>query len=93
MSATGERHRRWLTFNEVRTAGLPATYSGFGDHLAFVEGNIYAFPRKPERMELDEPYRVPGVYVISNTVGVEHGWEHLESCDCHLCRHGELEAA
>ena len=93
MSAEGQRRRHWLTFQEVQAVGLPATYSGFGDHLAFVEGAVYAFPRRPERVELHEPHRVPGVYMVNSTVGAEHGWEHLDSCECHLCLQGSTQVA
>lgn len=77
--------QRLLSFEEVVAASQPATFCAFGDHLLFVDGVIYAFPRSPRPRDLAHPGRVPGAYVVTNPVGIEFGWQHLDLCTCPLC--------
>jgi hypothetical protein len=73
-----KRGQRPLTIEEVREAGLPAIFSAFGDHLAYVDGTIYALPREPDPCELADLPGLLGVYEVSSVVGIEYGWYHLE---------------
>jgi hypothetical protein len=77
--------RRLLSLEEVIAARRPATFSAFGDHLLYLDGTVYALPRSPEPSDLAEPLRLPGAYVITHTVGIEFGWQHLDECPCPLC--------
>jgi hypothetical protein len=72
--------QRPLTIEEVREAGRPAILSTFGDHLAYVDGTIYALPREPDPCELADLPHLSGAYEVTHVVGIEYGWYHLESC-------------
>ena len=74
-----ERGQRLLTIEEVREAGLPALFSAFGDHLAYVDGTIYALPREPGSRDLANLSSLSGVYEVTSVAGIEYGWYHLES--------------
>lgn len=85
--------RRMLTLDEVRTTSSPAVFRAFGDHLLFQNGLVYSVARESD---LDQPDLVPSLpdaYVITNGVGIEYGWQHLEGCRCDLCRDTSQEAA
>ena len=77
--------RRLLSLEEVVAARQPATFSVFGDNLLYLDGAVYALPRSPEPSDLAEPLRLAGAYVVTQTVGIEFGWRHLNECPCHLC--------
>jgi hypothetical protein len=77
--------RRLLSIEEVVAARRPATLCAFGDHLLFLDGTVYALPHSPEPSDLAEPLHLPGAYVITHTVGIEFGWQHLDDCPCPLC--------
>jgi len=77
--------RPLLSLEEVVAASWPATFSAFGDHLLYLDGAVYALPRSPEPSDLAEPLRLPGAYVITQTVGIEFRWRHLDECPCPLC--------
>jgi hypothetical protein len=81
----GAADRPLLSFEEVAAAHRPATFSAFGDHLLYLEGTVYALPRSPHPSDLAEPLRVRGAYVITQTVGIEFGWRHLDDCTCTWC--------
>jgi hypothetical protein len=76
--------RRLLSFEEVAAASQPATFSAFGDHLLYLDGTVYALPRAPQPSELLDPLRLPGAYVVTQTVGIELGWQHPNGCMCTL---------
>lgn len=89
MRVTGRAEdRRLLSFEEVVAASQPATFSVFGDNLLYLEGTVYALPRSPEPSDLAQPMSLPGAYVVTQTVGIEFGWQHLNECTCHLCMGG-----
>ena len=69
-----------LGIDEVRAAGLPALFSAYGDHLAYVDGTIYALPRELDPCELADVPSLSGVYTVSHVVGIEYGWRHVEPC-------------
>jgi hypothetical protein len=87
-------HRRLLSFEEVAAASRPATFSAFGDNLVYVDGAVYSLPHSPGPSELEQPMTLPGAYVVTQTVGIEFGWQHLNGCTCDLCGgdHEELAA-
>jgi hypothetical protein len=78
-------HRRLLSFEEVAAASRPATFSVFGDHLLYLDGAVYSLPHSPEPSDLARPLDLPGAYVVTQTVGIEFGWQHLTECVCDLC--------
>lgn len=75
-----ERSQRPLTLEEVKAAGLPAIFSLFGDHLAYVDGTIYCLPRELQPCEVGDLRNLPSAYRITTQVGIEYGWYQLESC-------------
>jgi hypothetical protein len=79
--------QRPLTIEEVRAAGRPALFSAFGDHLAYLDGTIYALPREPDQRDLANLPSLPGAYEITTVVGIEYGWYQFE--DCLPAAHGE----
>jgi hypothetical protein len=81
----GAADRPLLSLDDVAATHRPATFSGFGDHLLYLEGTVYALPRSPEASDMAEPLSLPGAYVVTQTVGIEFGWQHLNECTCHLC--------
>jgi len=76
---------RLLSFEEVVAASEPATFSVFGDHLLFLDGIVYALTRSPGPSDLVQPMSIPGAYVVTQTAGIEFGWQHLHECTCDLC--------
>jgi hypothetical protein len=69
-----------LGIDEVRAAGLPAMFSAYGDHLAYVDGTIYALPHELDPCELADLPGLSGAYEVSHVVGIEYGWRHIEPC-------------
>ena len=69
-----------LDIDEVRAAGLPALFSAYGDHLAYVDGTIYALPRELDPCELADLPGLSGAYPVIHVVGIEYGWRHIEAC-------------
>jgi hypothetical protein len=81
MDARGLRGgQRPLTIEEVREAGRPAILSAFGDHLAYIDGTIYALPRELDPCELADLPGLFGAYEVTHVVGIEYGWYHLAGC-------------
>jgi hypothetical protein len=78
-------NRPLLSLEEVIAASHPATFSAFGDNLLYLDGAVYALPRRPEPPDLRQPLGMPGAYVLTQTVGIEFGWQHLDECTCDLC--------
>jgi hypothetical protein len=76
---------RLLSFEEVAAASQPATFSVFGDHLLYLDGAVYSLSHSPEPSDLARPLDLPGAYVVTQTVGIEFGWQHLNECTCDLC--------
>jgi hypothetical protein len=89
----GAADRPLLSLDDVAATHRPATFSGFGDHLLYIEGTVYALPRRPEPPDLAQPMSLPGAYVVTQTVGIEFGWQHLNECTCDLCMEGPQRAA
>jgi hypothetical protein len=76
---------RLLTLDEVRAANFPAVFRAFGDHLVFIEGRVYSVPHETDLAHPDLVPHLPDTYVITNSVGIEYGWQHFEGCRCALC--------
>jgi hypothetical protein len=68
---------RWLSFEEVVEAGVPAAYRDWGECLLFLEGKLYdlARPGRPHQIRDAE----------STPAGLEFGWRHASSCGCRFC--------
>ena len=76
----GKPSGQLLGIDEVRAAGLPALFSAYGDHLAYVDGTIYALPRELDPCELADLPGLSGAYPVIHVVGIEYGWQHIEAC-------------
>lgn len=72
--------RQPLTIEEVQAAGLPAILSAFGDHLAYVDGTVYALPRELDPCELADLPDLQRAYEVTHTVGIEYGWYQIDVC-------------
>ena len=79
-SGSGRAGRQPLTTEAFRAAGLPAIFSAFGDHLAYVDGAVYALPRKLDRRELADLPDPQGAYEVTTVAGIEYGWNQVEAC-------------
>ena len=91
---SGQGTRRALFLDEVEAIGLPALFSDFGDLLLFKEGTVYALPEATDAGQLSQPERLPGVYVVTERVGIEYPWRHAGDCACRFCASsGEREVA
>jgi hypothetical protein len=75
------RARRKLSLEEVRSAGLPASYQGFGERLHYVDGTIY------DARDPSSPAEIPlgAADEADQAVGLEFGWQHAGDCACSLC--------
>jgi hypothetical protein len=82
-----------LAYDEVAALGEPAIFSAFGDHLVFVQGTVYELPAGVPAGQFTQPHLIQGARPITNLVGAEFGWRHLEGCRCRLCRGDERQAA
>jgi hypothetical protein len=75
----------YLSLDEVRSAGRPATFAAFGDHLLYHDGVVHVLPHAPDLEKPTELLSHPEVYRITSSAGIEFGWLHLEGCDCPRC--------
>lgn len=79
-----------LSLDEVQAIGLPAYFSDHGEHLMYLDGELYDLRgddlrtagamRKPGSRPPALPHRI-----LEDGVGIEYGWRHVAECGCPYC--------
>jgi hypothetical protein len=82
-----------LTFDEVFACERPAVFHDFGDLLFYVDGRVFIFSHSRLDGDGDVELEEIDARVLAHGVGVETGWHHSESCDCHVCSESWLDNA
>ncbi len=80
------RSRPRLTLEEVRASGLPAFFFDHGEHLLYLDEELYDIEDGDTAWEAgSHPEPLPRQILIDG-VGIEHGWRHAAGCACHHCQ-------
>jgi hypothetical protein len=74
-----------LSLEDVRASGQPAYFLDHGEHLLFLDGELYD-------LHADEGTAQPGSRplplphsILESGVGIEFGWRHSPACACYYC--------
>jgi hypothetical protein len=80
-----------LSLDEVQAIGLPAYFFDHGEHLMYLDSELYDLRADDLRDAVTT--RVAGSRppvlphrVLEDGVGIEHGWRHVAECGCPYCR-------
>lgn len=79
-----------LLLDEVRASGLPAYFFDHGEHLLYLDGDIYDL-RDVDAASRSGSRPLPH-QVVESGVGIESGWRHAAGCACAYCN-GQAPAA
>ena len=89
MGANGEpaaRSRVLLSLAEVRASGLPAFFFDHGEHLLYMDGELFDLRDGDAAWQAgSRPLPLPR-QILESGVGIELGWRHAADCRCHSCR-------
>lgn len=75
-----------LLLDEVRESGLPACFFEYGEHLLYLDDEIYDLRDADRPAAGGARLRPLPRTVLESGVGIEHGWRHAAGCACPWCR-------
>ena len=81
----GARSRALLSLEEVRASGLPAFFFDHGEHLLYMDGELFDLRDGDAAWQAgSHPLPLPR-QVLESGVGIELGWRHAADCACRYC--------
>ncbi|MEI6450979.1 MAG: hypothetical protein WCP98_13695 [Actinomycetes bacterium] len=80
------RSRALLSLKEVRASGLPAFFFDHGEHLLYMDGELFDLRDGDAAWQAgSRPLPLPR-QILESGVGLELGWRHAADCRCRYCR-------
>jgi len=79
------RSRALLSLKEVRASGLPAFFFDHGEHLLYIDGELYDLRDGDAAWQAGSHPRPLPRQILESGVGIELGWRHNADCECHYC--------
>jgi len=79
------RSRARLSIEEVRESGLPAYFFDHGEHLLYLDGELYDLEERDAALRAGSQPRPLPHQILEDGVGVEYGWRHAAGCVCPHC--------
>jgi hypothetical protein len=91
---TAARSRALLSLEEVRASGLPAFFFDHGEHLLYMDGEVFDLGDRDAAWQAGSRPRPLPRQVLESGVGIELGWRHAADCVCrYCCKQAPLETA
>ncbi len=85
--AAAAKSGKRLSLDEVRATGLPAYFFDHGEHLLYLNDEIFDLEERDISMRArTRPQPLPH-QILEDGVGIEFGWRHAEGCVCPHCWH------
>ena len=79
------RSRTLLSLKEVRASGLPAFFFDHGEHLLYMEDELFDLRDRDAAWQAgSRPLPLPR-QILESGVGIELGWRHAAGCGCRYC--------
>lgn len=86
LARPGACSRAQLLLEEVRESGVPAYFFEYGEHLMYLDGELYDLSDVEAAADSGaHPLPLPR-QILENGVGLEYGWRHKAGCVCPHCR-------
>ena len=88
LSKDGERAanlRALLSLAEVRASGLPAFFFDHGEHLLYVDDELFDLHVGDAAWQAHNRPRPLPHQILDSGVGIELGWRHAAGCSCRYC--------
>ena len=77
--------RALLSLEEVRASGLPAFFFDHGEHLLYMDGELFDLHDRDAAWQAgSRPLPLPR-QILESGVGIELGWRHAADCRCRYC--------
>jgi hypothetical protein len=74
-----------LSLEDVRASGQPAFFLDHGEHLLFLDGELYDLRAEEGAVQPgSRPLPLPH-NILESGVGIEFGWRHSPACACFYC--------
>jgi hypothetical protein len=87
------RSRGLLSLEEVRASDRPAFFFDHGEHLLYVDGQLFDLREADAAWPPDShPLPLPHA-ILESGVGIEFGWRHATDCRCSFCAQPAAPAA
>ena len=85
------RARALLSLEEVRASGLPAFFFDHGEHLLYMDGELFDLNDRDAAWQAGSHPRPLPRQILESGVGIELGWRHAADCRCRHCRKQALQ--
>ena len=90
--ASAARSGTRLSLDEVRESGLPAYFFDHGEHLLYLNDEIFDLEERDASLRANSRPRPLSRQILEDGVGIEFGWRHAAGCVCpHCWRRGHSE--